>query len=169
MTRPVNSAWRLPMYEIEQRQLTEQPTLVVRDKVAAEDVGPWLEAAFSEVARYMNARVIQMAGPPFVRYLLMQGVFEIEAGFPTMMPAPVEGRLELSQLPGGSVAMTMHTGPYEALPAAFQVLTEWIAKHGYEQAGPHWEVYFTDPKEEPDQSKWQTQVFMPFTKKAEIT
>lgn len=155
------------MYEMVEVELTQQPTLVVREKVAAGDIGQWMGAVYAEISNYMNEHVIQMAGPPFARYLLMEGVFEIEAGFPILGPALVEGRLELSELPGGPVVMTTHMGPYEALPAAFQALEAWIAENGYEPTGPHWEVYFTDPVEEPDQSKWKTQVFMPYGKKAD--
>jgi effector-binding domain-containing protein len=41
-------------------------------------------------------------------------------------------------------------------------LAEWIVRNGGTPASSPWEVYFTDPAEEPDPQKWRTEIVMPF-------
>ena len=49
-------------------------------------------------------------------------------------------------LEGGTMATTMHRGPYEEIGLAYQSLMSWIAENGYEIAGPPREFYLNDPR-----------------------
>jgi effector-binding domain-containing protein len=73
-----------------------------------------------------------------------------------------DGQVVAATLPGGSIASTVHVGPYEDLPAAYDAVYTWITEHGGQPAGDMWEVYETDPDEHPDPSTWRTRVFVPF-------
>jgi effector-binding domain-containing protein len=152
-------------YQIDKVDLDEQITEVVRDKIGPEDIPEWIGGVYSEVMGHMAQNGVQPIGPPFAMYLLMNGAFEVEAGFPVATALPAAGRMETSRLPGGPAAMTTHLGPYETLPEAYQALEKWVDGHGYEKKGPFWETYFTDPNEEPDVTKWRTQVVMPIRPK----
>ena len=158
-------AYEPESYQIDRVDLQEQVTEVIRDKIGVDEIPEWLGGAYSEVMGHMAQAGAQPTGPPFTRFLAMNGAFEVEAGFPVGEALPGEGRTETSRLPGGPAAVTMHIGPYETLPEAYQALEQWVDGHGYEKAGPFWEVYFTDPNEEPDVSKWRTQVVMPIRPK----
>jgi effector-binding domain-containing protein len=52
-----------------------------------------------------------------------------------------DGRVTLSQLPGGTAAMAVHRGDYGDLGATHDAIVQFIRVHGLEQAGPLWEVY----------------------------
>ncbi|MEP6963766.1 MAG: GyrI-like domain-containing protein, partial [Acidobacteriota bacterium] len=67
-------------------------------------------------------------------------------------------------LPGGSVATTMHLGPYEHLQDAYGALQQWMESEGFTPAGSPWESYVTDPGEHPDPKDWKTEVFWPVSK-----
>lgn len=54
-----------------------------------------------------------------------------------------------SELPGGQVAVTIHTGLYDAMRPACQALVSWASEHGGELAGNPWEVYFSHPSAGP--------------------
>lgn len=151
------------MYEIEAVELAEQSTAVIRDKVAAEELPNWMPGAFSEVGGLLAQAGIKPTGPPFARYLREDGVFEVEAGFPVGSPVIGEGRVEPSWLPAGSAITALHSGPYETLPDTIRALEDWIEGHGHEEAGAYWEVYLTNPNQEPDVSEWHTKVVMPYT------
>jgi hypothetical protein len=53
-------------------------------------------------------------------------------------------------------------GPYEDVAKAYAACRAWLDDHGLEPAGPHWEVYRTDPSTEPDPARWRTDVVLPF-------
>ena len=50
------------------------------------------------------------------------------------------------ELEGGSMAMTIHQGPYQEIAAAYHTLMGWISEHGHEATGPPREIYLNDPQ-----------------------
>jgi AraC family transcriptional regulator len=64
-------------------------------------------------------------------------------------------------LPGGFVAATTHTGPYDRLTEAHAAMQQWIESEGLKIAGPPWESYVTDPADYPDPKDWKTDLFWP--------
>jgi hypothetical protein len=76
------------------------------------ETGPWLGKAYAAIAGLLAARRPAPAGPPFACYHVSgEGRFEVEAGFPATRPIEGNGVAPPSELPGGQVAVTIHTGP----------------------------------------------------------
>ncbi len=149
-------------YAVKSLELAEQPTAVVRARVPVEQISTWLPAAYGEVFEYLGARGVAPAGPPFARFTMEPDAFEVEAGAPVRQPLPAHGHVVPGTLPAGPVAVTTHIGPYDTLGQALDVLQGWVREHGAEPAGPHWEVYFSNPQEEPDPVRWRTDVLLPY-------
>ena len=71
-------------------------------------------------------------------------------------------------LPAGRYAVILHTGDYSTVVTAHSALIDWAAQNGVrwqqhddgneERWGARVEFYITDPGEEPDASKWETEV-----------
>lgn len=135
-------------YAITMRELTTQPTAVVRTEVTAEDMPGWLTIAYHAVLEYLRHYGAHPAGPPFARFTFLGDTVAVEAGFPVYREIEGDGFVEPSTLPGGPAAVTTHLGRYEDLEAAYRAVREWVAAHGYQPAGPQWEVYYTDPTAE---------------------
>jgi effector-binding domain-containing protein len=153
------------MYEVESRILDSQPTLVVSGKVAIDEIKDFLGRAYGLVATRTQECGAHFSGPPFARYRALDAEyreFEIEAGFPVLVQVPCSGDVEPSELPAGPAAATWHTGRYEEMEPAYEALTEWIEAQGGIPEGAPWEVYYTDPDEEPDPSMWRTEVIQPY-------
>ena len=72
-----------------------------------------------------------------------------------------EGDVLAEILPGGLAAVTIHSGPYEKLQAAYAALEEWIAANGFHPAGAPWEAYLNDPADHPNPQDWKTEVCWP--------
>jgi hypothetical protein len=104
---------------------------------------------------------VEVAGPPFARYLAFEPVIVAEIGCPVWRPAPHVGRVFPGQLPGGRVATILHVGPYDTLAATYDVLQRWLTDAGATPSGPMWEVYWTDPEAEPDPATWRTMIHVP--------
>ncbi len=149
-------------YEIAVRTIEPQPVMSVRLKCHAAEIGAVLREVLPEVWRHIEHHEGRPAGPPFTRYHdYADGRVDLEAGIPVESPLPEGGRVRAGELPGGRVVTTVHVGPYEKLPEAHDALHVWMREHGHAPDGPQWEYYLTDPGEEPDSSRWRTELVWP--------
>jgi effector-binding domain-containing protein len=153
--------------EIETR--TEQAYVALRARVPMSGI-----AAFAvrtgEVFSWLAARNLAPAGPPFLKFNVidMARELEIENGVPVAAAVDGDDHLVPGVLPAGRYATVTHTGHPSELVEVTGALLDWAAKQGLtwdvspsedgERWGARLEFYLTDPAEEPDMSKWQTQL-----------
>ena len=147
----------------------EQPYVAVRAKVTMDGLGEFA-ARHGEVAAWLGARGLVPAGAPFFRYNVIDMVreLEVEAGFPVAAATEGDGEIVAGVLPGGRYATLTHTGHPSELIDATRELLDWAARQGLkwdmtqtgqgERWGCRLEMYLTNPDEEPDMSKWVTQL-----------
>ncbi len=151
------------MYEIKSRVLKSEPTLVMRNRLALSAVGEWLCRAYETTAKVAGDRI---AGPPFARFHIVKKnpvEFEIEAGFPVESEATGSGEVVSSSLPGGLAAGASHLGSYGSLEPTYLAVQDWLEEHGALPDGDPWEVYYSDPTEDPDVASWRTELVQPYT------
>jgi effector-binding domain-containing protein len=129
-----------------------------------------VDSAFSELFGWLASQGITPAGPPLIRYLVidMAGDLRIEMAVPVAAPVTVSGRIQPGILPGGRYAVLRHTGPYDGLIASNAALQRWAQEQGIQfdtwdtAQGSAWrsraEHYLTDPSQEPDPAKLETDV-----------
>jgi effector-binding domain-containing protein len=158
----VGGATEPPTYRIKQLALTDCYTAVVRGEIRREDFAEWLADAFGAVYGCLRRNGLPPGGPPFARFTFLGDVVAAEAGFPVAREVSGDGRVEPSTLPDGQAAVTTHMGRYEDLDQAYEAIRSWLAANGYEAAGPHWEIYYTDPNVVPDPRRWRTDVVIPY-------
>jgi effector-binding domain-containing protein len=153
--------------EIETR--TEQPYVALRARVAMDGI-----AAFAvrtgEVFSWLGARGLAPAGPPFLKFNVidMARELEMENGVPVATPVDGDDLVVSGVLPAGRYVTVIHTGHPSELVEVTGALLDWAAEQGLtwdmspsadgERWGARLEFYLTDPAEEPDMSKWQTQL-----------
>jgi CBS domain-containing protein/effector-binding domain-containing protein len=126
-------------------------------------IGPWISAAFEEVAAVVASHDLGPAGPPFARFHdTGDNVVEIEAGFPCVAPIASDGRVEGATLPGGSVVTTTYVGPYDGIGEVHDELRMWVETHHGRAVGDAWEIYLDGPADEPDPMRRRTQVVQPY-------
>lgn len=123
-----------------------------------------------EIFGWLAARGVAPAGPPFLRYNVidMPRELEIEAGVPIAASTEDGGDIQVRTLPAGRYAVMTHIGEPATLAAATQALLDWAAARDLTwdmsdtPAGQRWgcrmEIYLTDPSEQPDMTRWRTQL-----------
>jgi|SRR5215469_6782508 len=123
-----------------------------------------------EIFGWLGARGIAPVGPPFFRYHVidMERQLLVEAGIPVASAVEDDGDIRSGVLPAGQFAVMMHTGAPQTLVAATSALLDWADARdlawdvSQTDAGEKWgcrlESYLTDPAEQPDTSKWQTEL-----------
>jgi len=123
-----------------------------------------------EVFGWLGARGVDPAGPPFFKYNVidMAGELEVEGGVPIAQVVEGDSQVVSGVLPAGRYATLTHVGHPDGLIGATKALMDWAAEQGMTwdmsptEAGERWgcrlESYLTDPSEEPDMNKWETQL-----------
>lgn len=144
-------------YEVRVEERTARPAAVVRAHVPRDDIAAFLSGAFGEVVGTVAQQGASVAGPPFGRWTPDERGFEVAAGFPVDRPVLASGRVVPDELPAGTVAVTLHTGAYDDVGAAYQAVTAWLAAHRMTVAGEPWESYLDGP----DVATPRTEVCMP--------
>ena len=136
-----------------------------RATVAMDGIAAAVDDAFPELFGWLARQGIAPAGPPLIRYLVidMAGELQLELGVPVAAPITPSGRIQPGVLPEGTYAVVRHTGPYDGLAASNAALLHWGQEKGIEfdtwetPQGSAWrcraEHYLTDPSQEPDPAK----------------
>lgn len=126
----------------------------------SEEVG----RAFEEVVETLGSSSVSPAGMPFSLYTELEpddeGRWHVVSGIPVAQPVPAVGRVEPFEIPGGTVAVATHVGPYDTLARTYELMQREVVSLGYTPSGPMWEYYFTDPQTEPDPKRWRTDIHM---------
>ena len=148
----------------------EQHYVGIRTQVPTEELPIVIPQFIGEVAAWLGKQGVSPAGAPFIRYhvINMPGRLDIEMGWPVARPLSGNGRVQAGAFPAGRYATLIYTGDYPGLMDATRALMDWAREKGI--AWDRWddvngdafrsryESYLTNPDEEPDRAKHQTEV-----------
>lgn len=133
-------------YDIRLESTQEQAVAVVTETVPVAGIGRFVGEAFSLVMQALQAQHTFPVGPPFARYRMLDGSFEVSAGFPVPVPVAASGRVVAASLPGGAAATTTHVGSYDTVAQAYDAVMAWLPTQGQVVAGDPWETYLDGPE-----------------------
>jgi effector-binding domain-containing protein len=151
-------------------ELPERPYAAIAASVTMETLGTAVPPLNQEVFAWLGQQGVPPAGPPFWKYNVidMDRRLEVEAGVPLAEPVPGDDRVLAAVLPAGRYATLRHVGHPDTLMAATAALLDWAAAKGLKwdmspsPGGERWgcrlEVYHSDPANEPDMTKWVTEL-----------
>lgn len=146
-----------------------QPYVAISGQVTMASIGS-IADRIPKIFGWLDARGIAPAGPPFLRYNVidMERQLEIEAGVPVASTVEGDGDVQPGTLPAGRFAVLLHVGAPPTLQAATAALLDWAAQQDLTwdmsrtDVGERWgcrlENYLTDPAKQPDVNKWETQL-----------
>lgn len=153
-----------------QEQRNEQPYVAVRKDVTMDSLESTLPPLIHEVSAWLDKQGVEPAGPPFFRYLVIDMAAEltIDTGWPVDADVPADDRFRIDAFPAGRYVTALHTGPFDELEQATAELLAWADDNGIVwdvrngSKGDEWaaraEFYLSNPDEEPDPEKWQTEL-----------
>ncbi len=124
------------------------------------------------VNAWLASRGLAPSGAPFIRYLTtdMARKLDIEIGWPVASAVAGDERISTGVFPAGRYATLNYFGPYDGdgLMKATAALLEWAKENhvtwktstidNIEWWEARIENYLTDPGNEPDPQKWQTEL-----------
>ncbi len=136
-------------YQVEIIEETALQVAATRMHTSKRHIAADIGTGFGALMQAMGRDGVSAAGSPLIIY---HDVIDDETDGDIEVCVPVGGKITGDsgvyerELEGGSMAATVHRGPYEHMPAAYHALTGWIAEHGHEIAGPPREIYLNDPR-----------------------
>jgi effector-binding domain-containing protein len=147
----------------------EQPYVAIRTRVAMSGLAG-VGARLGEVFDFLGKGGVLPVGPPFFKYNVidMAAELEVEGGVPVAEPVEGDGQIISGVIPAGRYATVSHVGHPDELFDVTSSLLDWATRQGLRwdmtpgEGGEHWagrlEFYLTDPSQEPDMNKWETQL-----------
>ena len=153
--------------KLEQRNA--QHYVGIRTRVPMKKFKKIIPELLGELFAWLEKRGVRPAGAPFMRFHVidMQADMDIEMGIPVPTALSGDGRVTPGTLPAGLYASLIYTGVKNGIKgngalldwatAQGLVWDRWDDEHG-DAFGARIESYLTNPDEEPDQKKWETEV-----------
>ncbi len=147
------------------KEVPDVRAAVLRRHTDSAAVGKTVREGMTELMTALERLGVAPAGPSF---LVTEGEMDdpagldLEIGVPVEGPLPGDGEIVEGVLPGGTVASTIHVGPYRTIGEAYGGLTRWIAEQGRRIEGPPVEIYLSDPSDTPPEER-RTEVRFPVT------
>jgi effector-binding domain-containing protein len=141
----------------------------IRTQVPMKEFKRAIPQLLGEVFAWLEKQGVAPAGAPFMRYhvINMESKMDIEMGVPVASALSDDGRVSAGVLPAGRYAALVYTGVRNGIKAN-KALLDWAAEKGIvwdrweakngDGFGARLESYLTDPADEPNQAKWETEV-----------
>jgi effector-binding domain-containing protein len=148
---------------------TAQPYVARRTKATMSELGTVIPQQLGQVFAWLGQRDIAPAGPPFIRYRVidMAAQLDIELGVPVAGAVSGDDRISADVVPAGRYATLIYTDVRRGIEANAALL-DWGARQGLawdswgtengDAFGARLESFLTDPAQEPDPAKWETEV-----------
>ena len=148
--------------KIELKTIKANSGLAIMDTATSRQIGERIGADFNEIADYIKQLKGKQTGAPFaVYYQYKNDTMVFQAGIPTNKNLKENERIKVIKLNGGKVVVGRYQGSFENIGRAHESINKWIYENKLGLNGSPWEVYLTNPAEEPDQEKWITEIYYP--------
>ncbi|MCD6366970.1 MAG: GyrI-like domain-containing protein [Bacteroidales bacterium] len=138
-----------------------KPALSVEINTDMSHISEEMSKAYGQIMEYIKTNGLEVVGAPFSFYQKWNPPTEVVfvAGVPVNKTAKGNDVIKPYETPSGKMLKVVHFGAYDQTAYIYNGYDEYAAKNGLETRGGPWEEYITDPTQEPDTTKWQTNIY----------
>lgn len=151
--------------------VTGQPYYFIQDEIGFADMtSDFFGERYGAIMALLGEDSQNMTMPPFAiihKYDEENEMADVAVSIACVSAKEPNERIRKGESYDGAAVKCVHVGPYEYTGAAHEFLATFMKDNNYEFNGAPWEVYVTDPGEEPDPSKWITEIYYPVVAKEE--
>jgi len=136
-------------YHVDIQVLPAQKVAAIRTHSHIDDIPAAMASAYQELYGHLAASGISPEGPPTAVYSEVDENrgSTIEICVPVAQAVGAHGRIVADELPAETVVSTLHRGPYEKLPGAYEALSMYMQEHHLAPIGPMREQYLNGPSD----------------------
>ena len=148
--RLIDRGGKVMPYEVTVKEVAARPVAALTLRAGLATIGEAIQHGFGTVIGAVGTAGATPDGAPFVVYHAVideetEGDVEICVPVPAGTTLP-DGMVRYYEIPAGTVASTIHRGPYQEISPAYHVVTGWIEEHGATLHGAPREIYLNDPQ-----------------------
>ena len=151
--------------DISVTQVESMPYYGVTDEISWSDMGSeFFAERYGIIGAYLGEDMANMTMAPFAIYHVWDEEnkrAKVEVAIAATSDKPGSDRVVKGNTYGGTVVKGVHLGAYEETGDMHWAIDDYLKANNYEMAGSPWEVYVTDPGNEPDTAKWVTEIYYP--------
>jgi effector-binding domain-containing protein len=148
--------------EVGIKEVLPVDALAIRVTCSMEEIEAYMSQSFEMVMTEASNAGLQMTGPPFSIWYQWEGdTFEFDNCIPVSGKTNTTGDVKNIRTYDGKVISVVHTGHYNTTGNSWEALENYLKENDLESNGDPWEVYLTNPQQEPDPAKWMTELVWP--------
>ena len=150
-------------YVIEEVNVESVYYYSLTDTVSREEITSATKTMLTGLMEFAANNTIEVSGAPFTMYNSWAGkTTKIECGIP-VTDNTIEGKegITAGSYYAGNALKTTHLGGYKTSEKSHSSIGDYVEIHGKMIIGNPWEVYIAGPMNEPDTSKWITEIYYP--------
>ncbi len=149
--------------EIQETYFEGLLAVTIKEQCAMNKLSSKMFDMYTTLMAYLKNNNIEITGSPFAIYhaCKVEGHTMLECGLPVNKKIAGKENIKFIELPASKTIMASHFGHFNTVKTTYGALQKYISENNLEVTGSPWEVYITDPMQEPDQSKWETRVYFP--------
>lgn len=159
LTKDMKPAPKYSTGEVSVTMVKSIDALALRVVAKTDEMESAMGNAFGQLMEVGGAK---LAGPPFAIWYKWEGEeFEFDNCIPVSAAVPVSGDIKSIKTYAGRAVTVSHTGSYESTQHSWTAVGEFMGANSLEANGDPYEVYLTDPGQEPNPDKWITLLYWP--------
>lgn len=137
--------------------------IAIKEECPNEKLNSKILKTFSNLLRHLKANNMNITEPPIVVYHASnkEDHTVLECAIPISEKINVSDKIKVIELPATKTIMASHFGHYNTVKTTSDALELYINENNIEVIGSRFEIYITDPMQEPDSRKWETQIYYP--------
>lgn len=155
-------AMEMPSYEVMEVDFPETKYLLISGDVKPMDIAAYYTENFPKIIGHATANGAEMAGFPSGMYFNWTDTLaKMAAAIPVDKEIAGSDEIEYRLIPAGKALQIDFYGNYDEVGPAHYAIEDYSNANDVNLAGFAIEAYVTDPGEEPDTTKWLTQIIYP--------
>ncbi len=147
-------------FDIQVVDVPEMNYLTISGTMHPDEIGAFLGKSYGMIGAALEGA--EMAGyPAAIYYSYTDTLTQMEAAIPVATKGESKDGIESKSFDAHKALKIDFYGWYGDVGPAHYAIDDFMMANGMDMAGPVREVYVTDPGEEPDTSKWLTEIYYP--------
>ncbi len=152
-------------YEVVITDATPMEYYAVTDDVKISEMNSdFFATRYAEIGTYLGEDAQNMNGAPMAFYNTWDeegDMANVSVALPVTSAKPGNERIAKGTIAEGKVLKVVYLGPYEGSGEAHYAIEEYMQNNNMTLTGSPYEIYVTDPGNEPDPNKWVTEIYYP--------